>query len=318
MKTRNRRIFALVFVLLVTILACNMPNVSSTPLFVFSTPNQTMTALFNPILEDETRITPTRATQTSTTVDPTERSSSTLDPSITAIPYTLTPSLTPTTSYVGPGLRPGTSLVARYLTDVPKINGDLSDWDLSIYPSSHVVYGSSNWEDEKDLSAALMVGWDELFLYLGGRIKDEKYVQNKSGEFLYLGDSVEVLLDTDVSQDFYFNSLNSDDYQLGVSPGSPTKGIDPEAYLWYPRSSQGSCGQIQIGVLATPNGYHIELAIPWEVFEINPYIDQHLGFAFSVSDNDKGNQDVQESMISNISTRVLTKPMTWGDLTLSE
>jgi hypothetical protein len=74
---------------------------------------------------------------------------------------------------------------------------------------------------------------------------------------------------------------------------------------------------VQIGVLATTNGYHIELAIPWSTFSVNPYAGQHFGFAFSVSDNDLGGQSVQQSLISNVSTRMLTHPMTWGDLTLT-
>jgi hypothetical protein len=245
----------------------------------------------------------------------------------TASETSISPSATPTApevsatpsatvSYVGPDKRPGTSITAEYLFDTPKMDGYLSDWDLTIHPVSHVVYGESNRKDEIDLSASVMVGWDETYLYLGARVKDDVFVQNSSAEFIYLGDSVELLLDTEVSEDFYLNSLSGDDFQLGISPGSPKNNLEPEAYLWFPKTREGSREQVDIGVLRTSNGYHIEIAVPWRVFGVDPKTDQHFGFAFSVSDNDSKNKDVQQSMVSNVSTRSLTRPMTWGDLKL--
>ena len=85
-----------------------------------------------------------------------------------------------------------------------------------------------------------MVGWDEQNLYLGIRVIDEKYVQNTSGANMYKGDSLDILLDTDVPSDFYLADLNHDDYQLGISPGSPRPNEKPEAYLWCPESFAGA------------------------------------------------------------------------------
>jgi hypothetical protein len=103
---------------------------------------------------------------------------------------------------------------------------------------------------------------------------------------------------------------------LGISPGSPQPGDDPEAYLWYPSSRAGNYNEVKIGSTPTDNGYRVEVSIPWSLFKTNPVKGDHFGFCMSISDNDKSGANVQQSMVSNVSTRVLTDPTTWGDIQL--
>lgn len=190
------------------------------------------------------------------------------------------------------------------------------DWDLERYTISNVVFGANRWSGADDLSARVMLGWDDHNFYIAARVVDDVYVQGASEEDLFKGDSLEILIDTRVSRDYHQASLSSDDYQLGISPGQPTPGTDTEAYLWYPTSREGSQVKVKIGVTSTDNGYRIEVRIPWEIFGITPDIGDHYGFAISVSDNDRSGQNVQQSMISSAANRVLTDPRTWGDLVL--
>ena len=67
----------------------------------------------------------------------------------------------------------------------------------------------------------------------------------------------------------------------------------------------------------TDAGYDLEAAIPWSVLEMTPQAWQHYGFAFSISDNDKIDDILQQSVVSNTPNRHLTRPMTWGDLVLN-
>jgi hypothetical protein len=212
--------------------------------------------------------------------------------------------------------RSGPSISASYLNSAPAIDGDLGDWSLSPVTVKNVVYGKNNWEGLSDLSGAVMLGWDNDNLYIGVKVKDDQYVQNASGVNLFKGDSLELLLDKDLVGDFSSTILNSDDFQLGISPGSPTAGDHPQAYLWYPNSKAGKQSQVIIAAKLVANGYQVEAAIPWSIFGISPAHGQHFGFSFSISDNDNINKDVQQSMVSNILIRILTDPSTWGDLTL--
>jgi len=323
MNNHYKILILLLAALALSISSCTLPGLG--PVADVPAADLTMTA-FSKLLEThQPTASPTaeiQATNTplasETTIPP--EASATPEPTLPPPTSTTAPSISPspTTSYEGPGMRPGTSITAVFLTNPLNINGDLSDWDLNIYPASSVVYGASNHTGNADLSSTVMVGWTEEYLYIGARVKDEKYVQNATGEHIFKGDSIEILLDTNVSGDFYLNQLSYDDYQLGVSPGTPNKNNNPEAYLWYPNNIAGSRSEVLIGVLGTSNGYHIELAIPWSVFNVSPYDGQHFGFAFSVSDNDSSGTTEQQSMISNVDTRYLASPMTWGDLTLTD
>ncbi len=314
MAFKSHRFFRVMALLMLSALACSLPGFSApTPMYSDNTPDLTRTAIFGTTATDLPAVTmtyppgeePTATTEDGATLTPTSATTS------TTIPYA-----SPTTSYAGPGMRSGASIAAKKLNSAPNIDGDVSEWSLSLYPVANVVYGGANRTGESDLYATVMVGWDNDNLYLGVRVKDSKFVQNATGAYLYRGDSIEILLDTLVSADFYYRGLTGDDYQLGMSPGSLVGSKSPEAYLWYPAGLAGPRGQVDIGVLPTGQGYQIEVAIPWSIFGVSPSTGQHFGFAFSVSDNDNSSTNVQQSMISNVSTRALTDPTTWGDLTL--
>lgn len=237
----------------------------------------------------------------------------------TAVPASATPAPTNTPiSYVGPAVRSGPKFVAYYFQREPTIDGvfDEAEWTMDRYPVDYLVYNTGHWSNADDLSGTVMFGWDDYFLYIAVRVKDNEYVQNTTGAKLYLGDSLEVLLDTQVSKDYYLPELSGDDFQLGISPGYAALNNSPEAYLWYPSKLAGSQQKVKIASIAADLGYRVEVKIPWELLGIDPDIGQHYGFAFSISDNDNVNREVQQSMTSIVSTRMLTDPTTWGDLEL--
>jgi hypothetical protein len=179
-----------------------------------------------------------------------------------------------------------------------------------------VVYGANRREGADDLEASFRVGWDDDYLYLAVKVLDDAYVQNASGEDLFMGDSLELLLDVDLLGDYGSSALSADDYQLGISPGRPDVDGEREAYLWYPSNWSGARDQVQIGAVRSSGVYRVEAAVPWSIFGINPSAGQRYGFALSASDNDNPDDDVQQSMVSSARTRELTNPTTWGELTL--
>lgn len=301
-------------------LACNFPFVSSPTPIVFPTPDLTMTAVFNPTVTEGSAIFPTQtslppfASPTATQVGqlPTQL------PTNTPLPPTATPlpTATPTRSYAGPDQRPKFSMTAYSFSNPPVIDARLGEWNQDRYLMESVVFGQSNHSGPEDLSGRAMLGWDDTYFYLGIRVIDDKYVQNAKGADLFKGDSLDILLDTNVPTDYYLGALNGDDYQIGISPGSPNPNENTEAYLWFPKSSEGSRGEVKIATRAREDGYVVEVAIPWTVFAVKPSHGQHFGFALSISDNDNKNQNVQQSMVSYVLTRTLDDPTTWGDLTL--
>lgn len=264
--------------------------------------------------------TPPPPTATLTAVPPTD----------TAVPPTATKTKKPTrTPTKKPALtrtatsvpqREGPLVKAAYFT--PKLDGVWDEWTNKAYPAKSVTYGKKNWSGADDLEASFRVGWDADYLYIAAKVIDDTYAQNASGKDLYKGDSLELLIDTNLYGDFRSSELSDDDYQLGISPGKPdvVEG-KREAYLWYPSSVAGGRSLVKIAAVKGKDEdgrpiYRVEAAVPWSLLGVTPKAGARYGFAFSVSDNDNTSENVQQSLVSNDAYRVLTDPTTWGELVL--
>lgn len=329
-KHHNKKLRVAGIALALAALACNLPGRSAPTPFVFPTPDFTMTAIFSPPLIASATSLPTEPLVQPATSLPETVPTATLQPSPTTVPVVPTatqflPTPTrfatrtpmPTVSYAGPAVRKGGSVSVIYRAQKPIIDGEFSDWKLERYSVTSVVAGGSRYTGEEDLSAKVMFAWDDNNLYLAARVKDDRYVQNADGEELFKGDSIEILIDTDVAGDYYFDELNGDDFQIGMSPGISQPGNAPEAYLWFPKAKAGAIDRVKVGATRVDDGYRIEASIPWSELSIIPRKGQHFGFAFSVSDNDAPGEKVQQSMVSTAPRRALLNPASWGNLTLA-
>ncbi len=302
----TRRVVLLVLVALAAaIVACEIPGTTSPTPFALPTPNLTLTAIFAP-------------TDTPTEAPPTQ-----------ALPPTLAiPSFTPTsTTGTTPGAptatpnpaagRPnGTPLSAVFLTVAPAIDGNLSDWTGVSYGVAACTYGCNLRSGNSDLSGTVYLGYDSTNLYIAVQVRDDKYVQVTSGRNMYKGDDVEIQFDANLTADFTSTSLSSDDYQIGLSAGNFGT-VAPNAYRWYPRSSEGSLSTVVVKAKQMADGYTLEAKIPWTVFGVTPTSGAKFGLAISISDGDQADTAVQQSMVSSVATRKLLNPTTWGTLILS-
>jgi hypothetical protein len=345
MKNRQKFLTVLVVWLLVTT-ACG-PVVPPAPTLSFGTPDLTLTAIFSvlvtpatptpPVLDTDTPAPPVNTPTETVYVTP---NAETLAPTLTSVAQTAAarasdtplpsatftdtpiPSATstftpvPTVTPTQPS-RSGPTINAPFLSPPPDINGSLGEWGGNWIDASNVVFGKDNRSGASDLSAKVKVGWDWNYLYLAVQVTDDTYAQHASGADLFLGDSLEILLDTNLAGDYTSEGLSSDDYQLGISGRTLTNDDKGEAYLWYPEGKAGSKSKVIIQARPTDAGYRMEVAIPWSVFGVDPASGMRYGFAFGVSDNDNPNANEQHSMVSNVSERKLTDPTTWGNLFLN-
>jgi hypothetical protein len=324
MFSKNKPVLTLSVILALATLACSLAVANAPTPIVFPTPDLTLTAIYA-VLGTLT-VAPAQPTATASPLPPTivpDTPTPTQPPAITVTPTsTSTPiplsSPSPTPSPTLPTVRTSASVIATFFTSVPNIDGGFGDWNLPYNNVNHVTFGKEKWDNNADLSARVMVGWDNTYLYLAAQVTDEDYEQSAQGAELYMGDSLEVLLDTNLAADFFTKELSPDDFQLGVSPGRGAVGANTEAFLWFPSSISGARTNVLISVQGMDDGYNVEVAIPWVIFEISPQANQHYGFVFSISDNDKDGSILQQSMISNVPDRRLTNPMTWGDLLLKK
>jgi hypothetical protein len=291
--------------------ACRFPTADTPTPFFAPTPNLTMTALFSPdnIASPTPAILATATTQAEPTATPLPL------PTNTPLPLPTNTSLPPTATPIPERVK---SYFAPYLNDAPSLDGVWDEWTTTKHPAQFIVYGREKWTGESDLEGSYRIGWDEDYLYLAVKVIDDTYAQDATGEDIFKGDSIELLLDTNLNGDFFVQQLSADDFQIGISPGRNEAGEDTEAYLWYPRADTGKLDDVKIGALYSNGIYRIEAAIPWSVFDINPVSGRQFGFAISISDNDDTSENVQQSMASNVQGRVLTDPTTWAELVLTK
>ena len=343
MKKRKLRTIFLITIMIVMLTGCTLPGFSTPTPFFFPTPDKTMTALFEPTqavpATSAPEDTPTGSEGGEATATAKVVTTNTQETEPTSeIPDTNTPPPAPAAtntpvSYVGPAVRSGPSVKATKRTFPITIDGSQTEWTVPWqYVIDLAVFGGGNWTNEDDCSGDIKAVWDEDYLYFVVKVKDDKYVQEGSKEKIYLGDSIEIVFDRYVSGDYYLQAMTADDYQIGISPGR--YGIEvcavvngkvsaactpepPEAYMWAPKIYAGSKTEIKIAAVEVASGYQVEFKVPWSLIGVtNPNTGDHYGFAISISDNDKEDELIQQSMISNVSTRFYADPTTWGDLTL--
>ncbi len=197
------------------------------------------------------------------------------------------------------------------------IDAVLNEWDLPLIDSvDDEVFGST------DNKARFSMKWDAEYIYLAIMVEDDIFVQETSGGAnLYQGDSIEMLIDTNLKGDYCDTEIDGDDYQLGISPGflqDPTQRL-PSAYLWWPSSIAGP-KVVDIAAAFTvapdPAGYIIEARFPWAMFGNPAHLGgEYYGWALSVSDNDHAATAHQDGMISTAPKRkVWNNPTLWGTL----
>jgi hypothetical protein len=325
----------IIFLLILSMVGCNLP-IKATPKPVIiptsdvtkPTEGEAAPIVLTPFIQTATAETgnptdlpqgePATATVRPEGVTPTL---SQLPPTATLVAPTATrvpPTAVPPTPTI-PTMRSGPSALASFLTTRPVINGDWTDLPTpSERPAQYVVYGKGNWGGEDDLSGSFRIAWDQDYLYIAVKVRDHQYVQESAGKDLFKGDSIEILLDTNVRGDYYVDSLNTDDYQIGISAGKVSVGKNLEAYLWYPAAKAGARIDIKIGATSSAGIYRAEAAIPWSLLEITPANGLHLGFAVSISDNDTPGHPGQKTMVSSVPLRDFLDPTTWADLTLKK
>jgi len=314
--------------IIVSLAGCNLSFQNLNPTPFFPTPNYTMTALFT-VNENLVTNTPQDfAVNTSEPILPTIQPSleATIAPtqpiptntsSPTSVPPTNT-SVPPTATFTAAPIRSGTWVTGKYVKTPPVFDSIWDEWDATKYPAKNVVFGESDWKDSNDLEGSFAVSWNETYLYLAVKVLDDKYVQNASGQDIYKGDSIEILLDSNLYGDSTGTSLSADDFQIGISPGKGNIGENMEAYLWFPSGKSGKIDGALIASSKSDGIYRVEIGIPWKVFNITPASGQQYGFGLSISDNDNESENIQQSMVSNLKNRKLVDPTTWTVLTLSK
>jgi polyisoprenyl-teichoic acid--peptidoglycan teichoic acid transferase len=198
----------------------------------------------------------------------------------------------------------------------PSLDGDLAEWAVLPWSVSEPIAGADQWGGAGDASATWNAAWDEQFLYLAVRVKDDQFVQLSREQDLYRGDSIEIWFGANHSGAGGATSLGSADFILGISPGDlHTFGSTPEAYLWHPEAEARVTGDVIVTAdFVLDGGYVLEIGVPWTLFRLTPHAGQTFGFALVVNDDDIGHD--RQTQLAYRRTAARDNPSTWGTLVL--
>jgi len=167
----------------------------------------------------------------------------------------------------------------------PVIDASIEEWEVYEKFSNFVpTIKKENYTSHTDISGTFYSCWDEGNLYFAIQAVDDVFSQAYTGKQLNNGDSVVIVLDTDLEGDFNIQFLNSDDYQIEFSPGNFSD-ISTEAFMRWPTNAPPQGTTIRSARLS--NGYLIEASIPWYNFPNYTAQDEDiLGFTVSILDTD--------------------------------
>ena len=215
---------------------------------------------------------------------------------------------------------PSGSVTAQYVNAPFSADGDLAGWtEIPSYASTFSVASVGGWDESDDLQAFWRLAWDDINLYVAVLVVDDVHVQTQTGNLIYLGDSVELQIDTQRSADLG-QPINRDDFQLILSPGD-FDALQPSVVLLRGTDAGQLADEPSSGIVLSsaqlPTGYVLEAVVPWSSLDVRPYSGLELGLALNASDNDTPATAQQEVVKSHVAQRQLGQPSTWGLLILT-
>ncbi|MBO4345443.1 MAG: hypothetical protein J5833_06795, partial [Victivallales bacterium] len=172
-----------------------------------------------------------------------------------------------------------------------RIDGKLDDWaDIPPIAVSHltpdcVKYSGGRHNGADDCSADLRFAWDERFLYIAAKVKDDKHFQQSRGESVWSGDCIQFAMveggplppsraqDVSVLREFAIAVDDNGPYIFNWCAREPALVENPN-------------------IAATVGDGEIiyEAAIPWEKIKLSkPFAGKRFGLSFVVADNDGDN-----------------------------
>jgi hypothetical protein len=188
----------------------------------------------------------------------------------------------------------------------PAINGDLerltklNGW-TQINSGDHVVFKADKWKNVDDLSGSVVVGWDANNLYVAAKVRDNAVVQPLSGDMLWQGDHLILLLDAPRQEG---TREKKKIIQMGLSPGNLKDGagrIAPEVYQWTPQPR--AVTEAKIAARRTADGYQLETAIPWTALGVaEAHRGMRIGYDVMLSDSDSEADPDQDKVMSLLSS----------------
>lgn len=191
----------------------------------------------------------------------------------------------------------------------PRVDGDLGEWDgfrwIELDPGDSLAAGRLGDDGPgegpglagtaADLSASLLLAWDDQWLYLAARVRDNVHdVDSGERDAWFCRDGVALFLDVPRDGDGPTWFVGDHAFVFTADPALP-----PEGRWWRHGDQRGrqeslAPPQTQLAVKLEQGGYALEAAVPMAVLSLftpafhPPFVGRTLGFMLLVTDADGG------------------------------
>ena len=160
-------------------------------------------------------------------------------------------------------------------------------------------------QNPRDLTARWRANWDNKNLYIWVDVVDETHISDSKE--LWADDSIEIYIDADASRSETYDEFN--DYHLTFRLGDPKISIGG-------KTPKEGIKDIQYSMRQNPQGYQLNVKIPWTVLHVRPTPEHTLGFEIQINDDDNGySRDAKISWSSNTDT-AWKSPSVFGQIVL--
>ena len=199
--------------------------------------------------------------------------------------------VTKTVFELGGGTMPQFSQQIAALKTASPINIDGELNEIAWSSANYITFSNPSRSDNQ---VKVLTLWDSDNLYLAYEVTDADL--EAIGENLWQDDGAEFYLDTENDKT---TSMDDDDYHfiININGKSNELGIITQTKF-------------------TPNGYVMEIAIPWALIDVTPEDDKIIGLLLANNDRDNGVIS-QFDWLNLIETGPYERPDLWGELLLS-
>lgn len=197
-------------------------------------------------------------------------------------------------------LRKNVALVFHHIPKLkshPGVDGNLDKYaglqpislEEQLYIRPTDAPSNNLWTGIEDLSVKAWTAWDEQYFYFAAKVRDDKFVNENTGSYLWLGDAIQLGFDplgNALGSDFRGNSgYDNDDCEFGIAL-TPK---EPQAFQWI--GSPDGIGHLipnpRLAIRREGEMTIYEWALPWKSLKIQPKPGMAFKFNFVVLDVDK-------------------------------
>lgn len=160
------------------------------------------------------------------------------------------------------------------------IDGQADDWPTDAFNAQLLASPDGNFKSPDDFDMRFKLGWDKKGLLIFVFVRDNKIVEHSNVFKYWSYDSFNLIMAP--------GNNSNEIFQLNISPGVSDEFSELRYHVFDERSGLKKTKiKVEAARRKTPNGYHLEIRLPWENLSIAPKVGSTAALQIYGTDTDK-------------------------------